>query len=116
MSHSGDILALGQGGATEASFDTALWGYRRPHVDAYVAQAESMIAALEEEREQAYAQIRALTAQVKHLRTELERLARRPPVPDRVSFRHLGPYVEQILTMAEEQAELIRANAARDLE
>lgn len=116
MSHSGDILSLGQGGATEASFEAVLWGFDKKQVNKYVAQVEAEIAALEEEREQAHAQVQALTAQVEHLRAELARLARRPVAPDRVSFRHLGPYVERLLTTAEEQAEAIRTGAQREID
>lgn len=116
MSHGGEILALGQGSGTEASFEVVLWGYDKKQVNGYVAQVEAEIAALDEERGQAYTQVQALAGQVEHLREELGRLHQRPAALDRVSFRHLGPYVEQLLTVAEEQAHAIRAGAAQEIE
>ena len=108
MSHSGDLLSLGGGVSTEASFEAVVWGYHKKQVDKYVAQVEAEIATLGAEREQALAQIQALAGQVEHLRAELAYLRPRITVPQRVSFRHLGPYVEQLLTVAEQQAEAIR--------
>jgi cell division septum initiation protein DivIVA len=103
MSHGGDLFALGDGVASEPSFDVSFKGYDKRQVDRYVTQVESELATLAAERDQAIAQMQALAGQVQQLQVELSDLSRRA-VPSRVSFRHLGGRVEQILTMAEEQA------------
>lgn len=103
MSHGGDLFALGDGVASEPSFDVSFKGYDKRQVDRYVTQVESEVATLAAERDQAIAQMQALAGQVQQLQVELSDLTRRA-VPSRVSFRHLGGRVEQILTMAEEQA------------
>src|SRR5262245_405606 len=103
MSHGGDLFALGDGVASEPSFDVSFKGYDKRQVDRYVTQVESELATLAAERDQAIAQMQALAGQVQQLQVELTDLTRRA-VPSRVSFRHLGGRVEQILSMAEEQA------------
>src|SRR5512140_3431288 len=104
MSHGGEIVGLGGDAATEPSFETALRGYEKKQVERYVARAENEIATLSAEREQAYSQIQALNARVEQLQQEAAQ-ARRQGALTEVSYRHLGPRVEQILTLAEEQAE-----------
>ena len=44
MSHGGDLFSLGDGVASEPSFDVALRGYDKRQVENYVARAESDIA------------------------------------------------------------------------
>ncbi len=90
MSHGGDIFALGEGVASEPSFDVALRGYDKRQVDRYVTQVESDIANLAAERDQTFAQLQALAGQVQQLQTELADAHRRA-VPSRVSFRHRAP-------------------------
>src|SRR3954462_850166 len=104
MSHGGEIFGLGGDAATEPSFETALRGYEKKQVERYVARAENEIAALSTEREQAYQQIQAMAAQVDRLGQELTQARRNSGVGAEVSFRHLGPKVEQILATAEEVA------------
>jgi cell division septum initiation protein DivIVA len=111
MSHGGEIFGLGGDAATEPSFETALRGYEKKQVERYVARAENEIAALATEREQAYSQIQAMAAQIERLQQEATQARRQPGLGKDVSFRHLGPRVEQILTLAEEQADDIRAKA-----
>src|SRR5262245_1041508 len=115
MSHGGDLFALGEGVATESSFEVAFRGYDRHQVDKYVTQVEAEIAALAAEREQAYHQIQALAGTVEQLQLELTNLRHRAATTGPVSFRHLGARVEQIMTLAEEQAEAIRAGALQDI-
>src|SRR5436189_127560 len=115
MAHGGEMFSLGEGGASEPGFDLALRGYARGQVDRYVAQLEAEIAALTAEREEAYAQIQALATQVHHLQQEMTQLRHQTAADASVSFRHLGPRVEQILTLAEEQAEAIRASAVQEI-
>src|ERR1700759_3757214 len=115
MSHGGEILGLGGDAATEPSFETALRGYEKKQVERYVARAENEIAALSAEREQAYAQIQAMNARIEQLQQEAVQARGQGPLSGEVSFRHLGPRVEQILTLAEEQAEAIKASATDDI-
>src|SRR3954453_4100954 len=115
MSHGGEIFGLGGGAATEPSFETALRGYEKKQVERYVARAENEIAALAAEREQAYSQLQAMAAQIDRLQQETSQARRQGGLGTEVSFRHLGPRVEQILALAEEQAEAIKASATDDI-
>src|SRR3954471_11893555 len=108
MSHGGEIFGLGGDSATEPSFETALRGYERKQVERYVTRAENEIAALAAEREQAYSQIQAMAAQIERLQHEASQARRQTSVGPGVSSRHLGPRVEQILALAEDQAEAIK--------
>src|SRR5829696_2724188 len=114
MSHGGDLFALGEGVASEPSFDVAFKGYDKRQVDRYVTNVESDLATLAAERDQAFSQMQALAGQVQQLQVELTDVARRA-VPSRVSFRHLGGRVEQILAMAEEQAAEIVGQAQQEI-
>src|SRR5689334_15783286 len=115
MSHGGEIFGLGGDAASEPSFETALRGYEKKQVERYVARAENEIAALAQEREQAYSQIQAMAGQIDRLQQEITNARRQGPVGAEVSFRHLGPRVEQILALAEDQAEAIKASATDDI-
>jgi cell division septum initiation protein DivIVA len=114
VSRHGNIQALGDGIATERTFDLALRGYSRREVDRYVNLLESQIAVLSSDRQDNESQLRNLSAQLHRAQIELIELRRRPSA-DNVSFRHLGPRAEQILTLAEEQAAVIRAEACDDM-
>src|SRR4051812_3831675 len=115
MSHGGEIFGLGGDAATEPSFETALRGYEKKQVERYVSRAENEIAALANERDQAYQQMQAMQAQIERLQQEAAQARRQPGVGAEVSYRHLGPRVEQILALAEEQAEAIKASATDDI-
>src|SRR5688500_9303438 len=108
-----DLLALG-GSNTEPNFEIAVRGYKRDQVDKYFAQAEGEIAALGAERDAAYTQLQALASQLQEAHIELAELRRQAARGD-VSFRHLGPRVEQILALTEDQAEEIRASAVNEI-
>src|SRR3954452_20476856 len=116
MSHGGELFALGEGVPDDAGFDVALRGYHRQQVDKYVANTEAEIAALTSERDEAYRQLQALANQVADLHRQMSDLRRHTAADAAVSFRHLGPRVEQILSLAEEQAEAIRNGAVADIE
>ncbi|HWB34926.1 MAG TPA: hypothetical protein VHA75_02775, partial [Rugosimonospora sp.] len=114
MSHDGELLTLSEDANARPSFGTAVRGYDKRQVDQFVAQADSEVATLTAERERAYAQIRDLHAQLQHLQGELVELRQRPTTVERASFRHLGPMVDQILLLAEKQADTIaQATAER---
>src|SRR5947207_7925510 len=116
MAQGGDLFSLNTEAAGEPTFDQALRGYDRRQVDKYVKAIEAEVAALATEREEAYAQVQALALQVQRLQAELIDIRHRTGVSaDAVSFRHLGPRVEQILALAEEQAEQIKAGALQDI-
>ena len=114
--HGGDLFALGDDGASEPTFEVALRGYDRRQVERYVQQVEAEVTTFATEREQAYAQAQALAVQVEQLQAELADLRRRSISPEKISFRHLGARVEQILGLAEDQAEAIRADAVGEVE
>ena len=115
MSHGGEIFGLGGGAASEPSFETALRGYEKKQVERYVSRAENEIATLTGERDQAYQQMQAMQAQIERLQQEVTQARRQPTIGADVSYRHLGPRVEQILALAEEQAEAIKGSATDDL-
>jgi len=116
MSHGEELLPIGPGPAPEATFDVALRGYDKRQVDRFVAHVETELGALTAERDAAFAQAQALAAQAQGLEHELTDLRRRTAAGAGVSYRHLGPRVEQILALAEEQADAIRAGATHDIE
>lgn len=116
MSHGEELFALGGDVTTEPSFESALRGYEKRQVDRYVARAEHEIATLTAEREQAYTQIHKLAGQVEHLQRDLAQVRKQAAVVDRASFKHLGPRVEQILALAEEQADAILAAANEEID
>jgi chromosome segregation ATPase len=110
MSNGGELSVLSDR-STQPSFEASLRGYDKRQVDQYVSQAGSEIATLAAEREQAVHHIQDLVARMQRLEAELTELRQRPTRVDRASFRHLGPMVDQILALAEKQAEAI-TNAA----
>src|SRR5437763_2541028 len=115
MAHGGDLFALGDGVPSEQNFEIAFRGYKQDQVDNFVRLLETDLATVSAERDEAYAQLQALTTQVHQLQLELvesrQRITGPTTITTNVSFRHLGDRVTQILTLAEEQAEAIRAEA-----
>jgi cell division septum initiation protein DivIVA len=100
---------------TEPSFTLTFRGYNKREVDQYAHITETQLSAAVAERNDLAARVRALTDQLHSAHSELVDLRRRPTVDDKVSFRHLGPRVEQILADAEEQADAVRTAAAESL-
>jgi cell division septum initiation protein DivIVA len=97
--------------ATTPSFRLAFRGYDSREVDRYANYMESEVEAAAAVHQQLAADVRSLTEQLERAHEELAHLRRRPTVDDEVSFRHLGPRVEQILAEAQAEAEAIRAAA-----
>ena len=57
----------------------------------------------------------AMAGQIERLQQEITQARRQTGIGTEVSFRHLGPKVEQILTLVEEQAEQIKTSATDDI-
>jgi cell division septum initiation protein DivIVA len=100
---------------TEPTFTLTFRGYNRREVDQYAQITETQLQAAIAERDELAARIRSLTDQLHQAHAELVELRRQPKVDDKISFRHLGPRVEQILAEAEREAEAIRKAAAESL-
>jgi len=113
MAQETDNLKLVTAVTTEPpTFSITLRGYHKREVDQYARLIEAHLGAVAAERRELLARVRALTEQLQLAQTEVLDLRRRPAVGDKVTFRHLGPRVEHILTEAEEQAAAIREAAA----
>jgi cell division septum initiation protein DivIVA len=97
--------------ATEPTFNFSLRGYDRKQVDHYAHTTEQNLAAALAENRHLAGQVTALADELRALREEAAELRRRPTAIDKISYRHLGVRVEQILCDAEEQAELTRRDA-----
>jgi cell division septum initiation protein DivIVA len=96
---------------TMPSFRVAFRGYDPREVDRYAYHMEAEIEAATAIQRDLAADVRSLTDQLGRAHEELSTLRRRPAADDTVSFRHLGPRVEQILTEAHAEAEAIRQGA-----
>jgi cell division septum initiation protein DivIVA len=96
---------------TMPSFRLAFRGYDAREVDRYAYHVEAEIEAAAAIQRDLAADVRSLTDQLGKAHEELSTLRRRPTVDDTVSFRHLGPRVEQILAEAHAEAEAIRQTA-----
>src|SRR6266508_1122037 len=112
MSHGGELFASADI-TSRPGFELVRRGYDKPQVDQYVSQVGSMISRLAGERELALSQIQDMAAQLQRLQAEVNELRKRPVQVDRASFRHLGAMVDQILALAEKQAEAITSTAAQ---
>src|SRR4029450_2291766 len=103
------------GAPTEPTFEVALRGYEKRQVDRYVQQVEAEGAALTAEREELYAQINVLNQHVQQMQQEVANARRLMTAPgEGVSYRHLGARAEQILALAEEQANEIPHRVTRE--
>jgi cell division septum initiation protein DivIVA len=96
------------------SFRLAFRGYDAREVDRYAYHVEAEIEAAAAIQRDLAADVRSLTDQLGKAHEELSTLRRRPTVDDAVSFRHLGPRVEQILAEAHAEAEAIRQAATEN--
>ncbi len=111
MAHATNTIGLTPPMATESTFSIVFRGYSKREVDQYARLSEADIAAAQTERQELQARIKSLADQVRESNAELVELRRRPQLDSKVTFRHLGLKVEQILAEAEEQAEAIRRAA-----
>jgi cell division septum initiation protein DivIVA len=100
---------------TEPTFTLTFRGYNRREVDQYAQITETQLQAAVAERDELAARIQTLTEQLHQAHAELVDLRRRPKLDEKISFRHLGPRVEQILAEAEREAEELRAAATESL-
>jgi len=116
MARENNALSVSTSLATEPTFATVFRGYHKREVDQYAHLVESHLAASVAERQEMLARIRGLTDELQRVHSELVELRRRPVLDDKVSFRHLGPRVEQILAEAEDQADAIRNAAAEAMD
>jgi cell division septum initiation protein DivIVA len=94
-------------------FAVTVRGYDKRQVDQYVSRLESDAAGLDAERQRALRQIKDMGQHLHQLQAELNEAQQRRPQLDRASFRDVGPFVDQILALAEKQADLITNAAAQ---
>jgi DivIVA domain-containing protein len=107
-----DLLTIDESAVAEASFDVSLRGYDRQQVDAFVARTDKDVRELERRAAAAEQRVTELTDELAEARAELERNRRWVRSTDgRPTYAALGRRVEQILTLAEQQAEDIRTRA-----
>lgn len=111
---SGEELFTPRGGTNaRPSFEVALRGYDKRQVDDYVSRVDNIVSTLAAERDRALSQVHELAAHLEQVQGELTELRQQPPRVDRASFRDLGPTVDQIIALAEHQAQNITDAAAQ---
>jgi cell division septum initiation protein DivIVA len=116
MAQATNTIGLAPPMATESTFSIVFRGYSKREVDQYTRLSEADIAAAQAERLELQARVRGLSDQLRDVNAELVELRRRPQLDSRVTFRHLGLRVEQILAEAEEQAEALRQVAVESVQ
>ncbi len=94
--------------ATEHGFDVVLRGYDRQQVDRHLAALEALLTQAEREAE-------VQRAEAERLRTEADR-ARHDAGDGAASYDGLGRRVTRILSLAEEEATVLREQARRERE
>src|SRR5690606_12139645 len=107
-----DLFAPRGGAAARPSFEVALRGYDKRQVDEYVSRVDRMVSTLAGERDQALTQVQELATHLEQVQAELTELRQQPPRVDRASFRDVGSTVDQIIDLAEHQAQNITDAAA----
>jgi hypothetical protein len=88
MSHGGHLYGLSGGVPPEPSFDIAVRGYKKDQVNSFIHSLATEIGALAAERDDAYAQLHALVAQMHRMETELRRLGANSGPPVRPPVQH----------------------------
>lgn len=111
MTRANEQTAVHDSKITRPSFAASVRGYDKRQVDQHLSEVESEVSVLVAERKRALTQLQEQGTQLARLHSELTELRKRPAQIDRASFRHLGPMVDQILALAEKQAEAIVATA-----
>lgn len=96
----------------EANFDAAVRGYHRGQVDRYLAILEAEQADLIRRVRDAEQRLADAHAQLARLRAELASRPLDPATAPPAAW--LGHQLEQILTLAEQEADRIRADARRE--
>lgn len=99
--------------ASRPAFATVVRGYDKRQVDHYVSRLEGEHAQLAAEHQRAFRQIQDMGAHIREVSGELTELRQQPRQLERASFRDLGPMVDQILALAEKQADAITTAAAQ---
>jgi peptidoglycan DL-endopeptidase RipA len=94
------------------AFATVVRGYDKRQVDHHISRLENDQARLAAEHQRAFRQIQDMGAHLREVTGELHELRTQPRQLDRASFRDVGPMVDQILALAEKQADLITTAAA----
>ena len=86
MAHGGDLFAIGDGVPSEQNFEIAFRGYKQDQVDNFVRLLETDLATVSAERDEAYAQLQALTTQVHQLQLELVESRQRITGPTTITY------------------------------
>lgn len=113
MSQGDDLFAPREGSTPPPAFEITLRGYDKRQVDDFVSRVDHERRALMTERNRAHRQAQDLTTRLDELQMALNDARQQPPQVDRASFSDLGPTVNQIVTLAEQQAKTITDNAAQ---
>lgn len=104
------LLRLSDPGALP-SFDVARRGYHRGQVDEYLDRLEQSLAVAQAHQEAAQSDRNAAAQRVAVLEQELSEARRKLTESERPTYAGLGARVEQMLRLAEEEAEQIRQAA-----
>lgn len=96
------------------TFDLALRGYDKRQVDEYLDRLEHDLSVAQGDRDAASARIALTEKRLDELENELQAARAQLTEGDRPTYKGLGKRVEQLLTIAEEEAERLRADAVRD--
>jgi len=96
------------------TFDLALRGYDRRQVDEYLDRVEHDLSVAQADRDAASTRIALLEKRLDELENELQAARHQLAEGARPTYAGLGRRVEQLLSIAEEEAERLRADALRD--
>lgn len=96
------------------TFDLALRGYDRRQVDEYLDRLEHDLSVAQGDRDAASARIALTEKRLGELESELAATRAQVTEGDHPTYAGLGKRVQQLLTIAEEEAERLRADAQRD--
>ena len=105
------LTGFNETGPVEHEFETALRGYDKRQVDRYLQQMQLQMDRSQGKGPRRSPQIDRLVVQIQQLQAQIQELRRRSAAGDKASYRHLGVRIEHMLTLAEEQAEEIKAGA-----
>ncbi|MGB9378380.1 MAG: DivIVA domain-containing protein, partial [Mycobacteriales bacterium] len=98
----------------QPTFDVALRGYDRRQVDEYLDRIEHDLSIVQAERDAAAVRMAATEKRMNELETQLREARHELEESGRPTYAGLGKKVEQLLTIAEEEADRLRADALRD--
>lgn len=97
------------------TFDLSLRGYDRRQVDEYLDRLEHTLSVTQADRDGVSARTQALQRRVDELQAEIESSRQELLESARPTYAGLGDRVAQLLRLAEEEAEQLRAEALRDV-